>query len=77
MHRLLIRLLLGLVLVIGLMAGRGFAQSSAPSDISTPHSQSGSTSITAERLAQLEQRLRKRGAPATMPGCWSARRWFL
>ena len=57
MHRLLTRLLLGLVLVIGLMAGRGFAQSSAPSDISTSHSQSGSTSITAERLAQLEQQI--------------------
>ena len=57
MHRLLTRLLLGLVLVIGLMAGRGFAQSSAPSDISTPQSQSGSTSGTAERLAQLEQQI--------------------
>jgi Amt family ammonium transporter len=57
MHRLLTRLLLGLVLVIGLMAGRGFAQSSAPSDISTPHSQSGATSITAERLTQLEQQI--------------------
>jgi len=57
MHRLLIRLLLGLVLVIGLMAGRGFAQSSAPSDISPPPSQSGSTSGTAERLAQLEQQI--------------------
>ena len=57
MHRLLIRLLLGLVLVIGLMAGRGFAQSSAPSDISAPHSQSGSASITAERLGQLEQQI--------------------
>jgi Amt family ammonium transporter len=57
MHRLPTRLLLGLVLVIGLMAGRGFAQSSAPSDISSPHSQSGSTSITAERLAQLEQQI--------------------
>ena len=57
MLRLLTRLLLGLVLVIGLMAGRGFAQSSASSDISTPHSQSGSTSTTAERLAQLEQQI--------------------
>src|SRR5271157_5308316 len=57
MHRLLIRLLLGLVLVIGLMAGRGFAQSSAPSDISPPPSQSGSTSGTAERLGQLEQQI--------------------
>jgi Amt family ammonium transporter len=57
MLRLLTRLLLGLVLAMGLMAGRGFAQSSAPSDISAPHSQSGSTSITAERLAQLEQQI--------------------
>ena len=57
MHRLITRLLLGLVLVIGLMAGRGFAQSSAPSDISISHSQSGSTSITAERLTQLEQQI--------------------
>ncbi|MGD0459713.1 MAG: ammonium transporter [Terriglobia bacterium] len=57
MLRLLTRLLLGLVLVMGLMAGRGFAQSSAPSDVSTPHSQSGSTSGTAERLAQLEQQI--------------------
>ena len=57
MHRLLTRLLLGLVLVIGLMAGRGFAQSSAPSDISSPPSQSGSTSGTAERLGQLEQQI--------------------
>jgi Amt family ammonium transporter len=39
------------------MAGRGFAQSSASSDISTPPSQSGSTSGTAERLAQLEQQI--------------------
>ena len=57
MLRLLTRLLLGLVLVMGLMAGRGFAQSSAPSDISAPNSQSGSTSGTAERLAQLEQQI--------------------
>jgi Amt family ammonium transporter len=57
MQRLLTRLLLGLVLVIGLMAGRGFAQSSAPSDISIPPSQSGSTSGTAERLGQLEQQI--------------------
>jgi len=57
MQRLLTRLLLGLVLVIGLMAGRGFAQSSAPSDISIPPSQSGSTSSTAERLGQLEQQI--------------------
>ena len=57
MHRLLTRLLLGLVLVIGLMAGRGFAQSSAPSDISIPPSQSGSTSSTTERLGQLEQQI--------------------
>jgi Amt family ammonium transporter len=42
---------------MGLIAGRGFAQSSAASDISTSHSQSGSTSITAERLAQLEQQI--------------------
>ncbi len=57
MHRLLTRLLLGLVLVIGLLAGRGFAQSSAPSHISTPASESVSTSGTAERLGQLEQQI--------------------
>ena len=57
MLRLLTRLLLGLVLVIGLMAGRGFAQSSAPTDTSTSPSQSGSTSVTAERLGQLEQQI--------------------
>jgi Amt family ammonium transporter len=57
MHRLLTRLLLGLVLAIGLMAGRGFAQSSAPSDISIPSSQSVSSSGTAERLGQLEQQI--------------------
>jgi Amt family ammonium transporter len=55
MPRLLIRLLLGLVLVVGLMAGRGFAQSSAPSEASA--SQAGSTSVTSERLAQLEQQI--------------------
>ena len=57
MHRLVTRLLLGLVLVVGLAAGRGFAQSSAPSDIPIPASQPGSTSFTAERLAQLEQQI--------------------
>jgi Amt family ammonium transporter len=57
MLRLLTRLLLGLVLVGGLMAGRGLAQSSAPTDTSTSPSQSGSTSGTAERLAQLEQQI--------------------
>jgi Amt family ammonium transporter len=57
MHRLLTRLLLGLVLVIGLVAGRGFAQSPAPSDISIPPSQSGSTSGTTERLGQLERQI--------------------
>jgi Amt family ammonium transporter len=57
MPRLLTRLLLGLVLVVGLAAGRGFAQSSPPSDTSPPASQSGSTPTTADRLAQLEQQL--------------------
>jgi Amt family ammonium transporter len=57
MPRLLTRLLLGLVLVVGLIAGRGFAQSSAPSDKPTPALQSGSTPVTAERLAQLEQQI--------------------
>jgi Amt family ammonium transporter len=54
---LLTRLLLGLVLVVGSMAGRGFAQSSAPSNASISASQSGSTPVTAERLAQLEQQI--------------------
>jgi Amt family ammonium transporter len=42
---------------MGLMAGRGFAQSSAPTDTSTSPSQSGSTSGTPERLVQLEKQI--------------------
>jgi Amt family ammonium transporter len=69
---LVTKLLLGLVLVVGLMAGRGFAQSSARSDISIPPSQSGSASVTAERLAQLEQQIadaRSSGDNAWMLTC--------
>ncbi|MGO8735066.1 MAG: ammonium transporter [Terriglobia bacterium] len=72
MHRLVTKLLLGLVLIVGLMAGRGFAQSSAPSGISTPPSQSGSASVTAERLTQLEQQVadaRSSGDNAWMLTC--------
>jgi len=57
MPRLLSRLLLGLVLVVGLAAGRGLAQSSAPSDTPAPASQAGATPSTADRLAQLEQQV--------------------
>jgi Amt family ammonium transporter len=57
MPRLLTRLLLGLVLVVGLAAGRGFAQSSPPSENPAPASQSASAPTTADRLAQLEQQL--------------------
>ena len=57
MHKLLTRLLLSLTLVTGLMAGRGFAQSSAPPEAPTAAAQSGSTSATPDRLAQLEQQI--------------------
>jgi Amt family ammonium transporter len=60
------------VLVVGLMAGRGLAQSSAPSGISAPPSQSGSASVTAERLTQLEQQIadaRSSGDNAWMLTC--------
>jgi Amt family ammonium transporter len=57
MPRLLTRLLLGLVLVVGLMAGRGFAQTSAPSANPAPAAQAGPASNSADRLAQLEQQI--------------------
>jgi Amt family ammonium transporter len=57
MPRLLTRLLLGLALVVGLMAGRGFAQTSAPSANPAPAAQAGPASNTADRLAQLEQQI--------------------
>jgi Amt family ammonium transporter len=57
MHRLLSEFFLGFVVVMGLTAASGFAQSSAPTDASTSPSQSISTSITAERLVQLEQQI--------------------
>ena len=72
MPRFLTRVLLGLVLVVGLMAGRGLAQSSAPSGISAPPSQSGSAFVTAERLTQLEQQIadaRSSGDNAWMLTC--------
>ena len=55
MPRSLTQFLVGLVVAIGLMAASGFAQSSAPSEASA--SQAGSTSVTSERLAQLEQQI--------------------
>ena len=57
MPRLLTRLLLGLALVVGLVAGRGFAQTSAPSANPAPAAQAGPASNTADRLAQLEQQI--------------------
>jgi Amt family ammonium transporter len=72
MPRLLTTFLLGIVLAMGLTAASGFAQSSAPQDTSTPASPSNSTSITAERLAQLEQQIadaRSSGDNAWMLTC--------
>ena len=57
MPRLLTRGLVGLVLMVGMMAGRGFAQSSAPSDTSAAAAQAASASNTAARVAQLEQQI--------------------
>jgi Amt family ammonium transporter len=61
-----------LLLVLGLMAGRGLAQSSAPSDASITASQSAPTSVTDQRLAQLEQQIadaRSSGDNAWMLTC--------
>ena len=54
MPRLIARLLLGSALVMALIAGRGFAQTAAPSGAPPPP---GSTAVSAERLAQIEQRV--------------------
>src|SRR5271157_2208086 len=57
MPRLLTRLFLGLVLVVGLAGGRGLAQTSAPSDNPAPAAQAAPASNTADRVAQLEQEI--------------------
>jgi len=72
MPRLLVRILLGLVLVMGLTAGRGLAQSSATSEASASAPQAGSTSVSADRLGQLEQQIadaRSSGDNAWMLTC--------
>jgi ammonium transporter, Amt family len=57
MSRLLTRLVLGLALVVGLAAGRGLAQTSAPPDNPAPAAQAAAGSNTADRVAQLEQEI--------------------
>jgi Amt family ammonium transporter len=54
MPRLITRLLLGSALVMGLIAGRGFAQTAAPAGAPSPP---GSAAVSSERLAQIEQRV--------------------
>ncbi|SPE26341.1 ammonium transporter [Acidobacteriia bacterium SbA2] len=57
MPRLITRLVLGLVLAVACVAGRGLAQTSAPSDNPAPAAQAAAGSNTADRVAQLEQEI--------------------